>query len=107
MRLILEGTIVYGGAITGNVRVITDINDVLKVEDGDIVVLPCSHPQYAVGVMRGGGLICEEGGIISHICAVAVELGITCITQAKNAVEIMKNHARATLKADEGAVYAG
>ncbi|HVG17913.1 MAG TPA: PEP-utilizing enzyme [Blastocatellia bacterium] len=105
MQRILEGTTVCGGVITGNVRIVADTKDVVRVQDGDIVVLPCSHPQYAVGVMRGSGLICEEGGIISHICTVALEMGIPCITQAKGAIEVMKNHTRVTLNADEGAVY--
>jgi pyruvate,water dikinase len=69
------------------------------------MVVPNNNPGYAVGVMRAGGLICEEGGIISHICTVALEMGIPCITQAKQAVELLKTKEKITLNANEGAVY--
>lgn len=105
MKKILDGTPVCGGVITGKVRVITDFTQLARIEDGDIMVVPNNHPHYAVGVMRAGGLICEEGGIISHICTVALEMGIPCITQAKNAVELMETRNKIILNANEGVVY--
>jgi pyruvate,water dikinase len=102
---ILAGIPVCGGVVTGQVRVITDSSQVSQVKNGDIMVVPKSHPWYALGVMRASGLICEEGAIICHICTAAKELGIPCITQAQNAVEIMKTKEKVILKADEGGVY--
>ena len=104
-RKLLEGTAVSGGTVTGFVRVITEPGESANVQPGEILVVPCSHPEFAVGVMRAAGLVCEEGGIISHICTVALELGIPCITEAENATRLMKDCSRVTLDGNEGVIY--
>ena len=81
-KRVITGLPVSGGTVTGKVRVITNFSQVGQVEEGEILVLPKSHPAYAVGVMKAGGLICEEGGVLAHICVVALEMGIPCITRA-------------------------
>jgi pyruvate, water dikinase len=104
-RKLLEGTVVSGGTVTGSVRVITEPGESTNVQPGEILVVPCSHPEFAVGVMRAAGLVCEEGGIISHICTVALELGIPCITEVKNATQVMKDRSQVTLDGNEGVIY--
>ncbi|MGD2084782.1 MAG: PEP-utilizing enzyme [Candidatus Aminicenantes bacterium] len=104
-KKILQGIPVSGGVVTSKVRVINNVGQIRQIQHGDIMVVPNNNPAYAVGVMKAGGLICEEGGIISHICTVALEMGIPCITQAKHAVELMKTKDQVTLNADEGTVY--
>lgn len=103
---LLEGTVVCGGVVSGEVRVVTDPGDAAAVQPGEILVVPCSHPEYALGVLQAAGLICEQGGIISHICTVALELGIPCVTEMKGATSVLRNAGRVTLDADRGAVYA-
>jgi phosphohistidine swiveling domain-containing protein len=103
---VLEGTTVCGGVVTGNVRVVTDPRDAAGVQPGEILVVPCSHPEYALGVLQAAGLICEQGGIISHICTVALELGIPCVTEVKDATRALATLDAVTLDADQGAVYA-
>jgi phosphohistidine swiveling domain-containing protein len=102
---LLEGTSVCGGVVTGPVRIVTDPRDAVSVQPGEILVVPCSHPEFALGVMQADGLICEEGGIISHICTVALELGIPCVTEVRGATTILRSHSRVTLNAEQGVVY--
>ncbi len=72
----------------------------------DILVLPGSDPRYAVEVMSAAGLIVERGGRLAHICIVALEMGIPCITQAEDAMKILKSGQSILLDAEEGFVYA-
>lgn len=102
---VLQGLPVCGGTAAGRVRIVTDVSHINQVEYGDILVIPNSHPRYAMGIMKAGGVICQEGGRLSHICIVALEMGVPCITQAENAVEIMKNKEQIFLDADKGVVY--
>lgn len=104
-KKILEGVSVSRGIVRGKIRIVTDFNQVQQVEHGDIVVVHKSQPEYAVGVMKAGGVICEEGGRLAHICIVALEMGIPCITRAMNAVELMKTKVEVILDADKGVVY--
>lgn len=104
-KKILEGVTVSRGIARGKIRIVTDFKHVQQVEHGDIVVVHKSQPEYAVGVMKAGGVICEEGGRLAHICIVALEMGIPCITRAMNAVALMKSKAEVILDADKGVVY--
>jgi rifampicin phosphotransferase len=104
-RALLEGAAVCGGVISGSVRVVTDPQAGVEVEPGEILVVPHSSPEYAIGLMQAAGVICEYGGVLSHICSVAMELGIPCITEAPNATSILRTAMKVTLDADRGVVY--
>ena len=101
----LRGESVCGGVVTGLVRVVTDPSAVTDVLPGEILVVPGSHPEYAIGLMQASGLICECGGVISHVCTVALELGIPCITEVAKATKLLKTSMRVTLDGDRGVVY--
>lgn len=105
MKEILSGMSVSPGAVKSTARVIYDMSDLEKVKDGDILVLPNSNPIYAIYVMRAAGTICENGGRLSHLCIVSLEMGIPCITNAKNARELIKDGEIIMLDSTEGKVY--
>jgi phosphohistidine swiveling domain-containing protein len=102
---VLEGEPVCGGVVSGSVRVLEDHRGASAVRPGEILVVPCSHPEYALGVMQAAGLICENGGVISHICTVALELGIPCVTEVKNATAVLRTSMEVTLDGDQGVVH--
>jgi rifampicin phosphotransferase len=104
-RKLLEGAAVCGGTVTGIVRVVTDPHEAATVLPGEILVVPRSHPEYALGMMQAAGLICEYGGVISHICTVALELGIPCVTEVKSATTVLTTSMRVTLDGDRGVIY--
>jgi len=101
---LLEGVAVCGGVVTGPVRVVTNPRDAVDVQPGEILVVPCSHPEYALGVVQAAGLICEQGGIICHICMVALELGIPCVTEVANATTVLTTSMSVTLDGDRGLI---
>lgn len=102
---LMSGISVSKGVALGKVRLIKDESDIRKVEDGEILILPNSHPMYALAVMKAGGIICESGGKLSHICIVSLEMGIPCITQAKNVMASVSDGEKIILDANEGKVY--
>lgn len=101
----LKGEPVCGGVVSGSVRVLDDYHEAAAVLPGEILVVPCSHPEYALGVMQAAGLICENGGVISHICTVALELGIPCVTEVKDATSLLRSAKAVTLDGDHGVVH--
>ena len=104
-KKILQGLPVSGGVISGKVRVIENARNIDEIRYGEILVVPNSHPNYAVAMMKANGIICQEGGRLAHLCIVALEMGIPCITQAKNAMKFMETGNTITLDANEGVVY--
>lgn len=76
-----------------------------ELRPGKIIVIPHSSPLYAVALMSASGVICENGGRLSHICTIAMEMGIPCITQATRAMEIILDGQTVFLDASSGLVY--
>ena len=103
----LQGEPVCGGVVSGTARVLENHRDALTVQPGEILVVPYSHPEYALGLLQAAGLICENGGVISHICTVALELGIPCITEVKDATAVLQTSMEITLDGDKGFVRVG
>lgn len=104
-KQLLSGLSISPGVISGRVNVLKSHTESAGVQPGEIVVVPNSHPNFALAVMKAGGLICEVGGRLSHLCIVAMEMGIPCITQAQDARKILGDKLDITLDANEGIVY--
>ena len=102
---IAAGISVSPGRVTGPVKIVKNSADVKKVGDGDIMVVSHSSPAFAIGVMNAAGLICEGGGMLTHICIVAKELGIPCLARVEKATELIGENTTITLDAKEGIVY--
>lgn len=100
-----NGVSVTPGQVTGPVKIVRSAADVKKIKSGDIMAVSQSSPAFAIGVMNASGLICEKGGTMTHICIVAKELGIPCVIQVKNAVELLQENQVITVDATSGTIY--
>ena len=104
-RILLQGVSVSPGTTTGTVKIISSPASAEAVGSANVVVVRDSSPAFAVAVMNSAGLICERGGALSHICIVAMEMGIPCIAGAAGATKILEEASVVTLNATEGLVY--
>lgn len=104
---ILKGTSASPGRASGMVKIVKELGDLDKITDQDIMVVGENNPIYATGLMQCKGLICEKGGLLSHICIVAGELGIPCLVDANGALEKLSDNDHIVLDASEGTVYFG
>lgn len=102
--IIAKGLSVSPGVADGRVYIHSSHNT-RKVTRQDILVLKSSDPTYAVDVMQAGGLIVEIGGRLSHLCIIALEMGIPCITQVNKATSVLKDEEQIVLCANKGEVY--
>lgn len=100
----LYGIGINQGYTYGVCRIINSVEDLNEAEYGDILILPNSDPSYALGVLKAGGIVCEMGGRLSHICTVAMEMGIPCVTQVDNAREYLVNAKYVTVDARNGEI---
>jgi pyruvate,water dikinase len=102
---LVSGLSVSPGIAVGDVRIISNPKEIDQVRYGDVLVVRDSNPRYAVVLGLAGGLICEVGGRLSHVCIVALEMGIPCITQAAGAMGVLKSVKRVRLDATAGVVH--
>jgi pyruvate,water dikinase len=103
--IIGRGISVSPGIIEGPVKIVDSPEDVYAVKQGDIVVVKYSNPLFTLAVMASAGLICEVGGVLTHICIVSAEIGIPCIARAENITESLADGMIITLDASQGLVY--
>ena len=102
----LEGTVAFHGTVTGCVRVV-NCNDVVKtnkvrrlMEQGDILVSEMIQLNIMDLVQRAGGLITDEGGMLSHAAILARELRIPCIVGTQRATQMLKDGDRVEIKSE-------
>ncbi|WP_339317098.1 PEP/pyruvate-binding domain-containing protein [Paenibacillus sp. FSL R10-2734] len=79
------------GQYIGNAKVIKDTTDFNKVMKGDILVCRSTNSSFMNVMKLAGGIITEEGGILSHTAIVSREMGIPCITEVKDALNRIKD----------------
>ena len=104
-EIIARGTPASPGVAAGVVRVVTRTDELPKVQLGDILVVKSSNPAWTVGIVKAAALVCETGGIISHVAIIAREMGIPCVVAVENATCIFKDGEKIKVDGNEGAVY--
>lgn len=105
MQEIGKGVSACPGVVRGIARVLHDADDVFSVQRGEVLVLPNSHPMFSVAVMNASAVICENGGRLSHVCIVSMEMGITCVTQVDKITKKIKNGDDILVDGNEGVIY--
>lgn len=99
-----KGSIANKGCVQGKVRIINKIEDVKDFTDGDIVVSINTSPSLMPVLIKCGGIITDEGGIMCHAAIVSRELNKPCIIGTKIATKILKDGMQIEVDADNGVV---
>ena len=102
---VLKGVPCSGETLTATARVVTDIHDADRLQQGDILVTRCTDPAWTAVFSRIGGVITETGGMLSHAAVVSREYGIACILVVKNATDVIKDGDVITMDCDTGEIY--
>jgi pyruvate,water dikinase len=69
-EIILKGLSASPGIVAGKVTVISDINELDKVKDGDILVTKMTTPDMVPAMKRAGGIVTDQGGSTCHAAIV-------------------------------------
>ncbi|GGG03122.1 hypothetical protein GCM10010913_26090 [Paenibacillus aceti] len=99
----LQGIVINPGVYKGKAYVAGPDND-RPFDKGDILVIPHSNPKYSLMLLDAGALVCESGAVMAHICIVAGEIGIPCMTQVNDATKAIKDGSYIEVHADQGEV---
>ena len=84
----LKGIPTSKGYYKGRLRVIQGIQDLHKLRDGDILVIPYSDVGWTPLFTRAGAIIAESGGFLSHSSIIAREYGIPAIVSVTGACRL-------------------
>lgn len=92
------------GRVKGRVRIIGSVQEVDKVESGDILVAVMTRPDYIVGIKKAAAIVTDEGGVTCHAAIISRELGLPCIIGTKIATQVLKDGDMVEVNANHGVV---
>ena len=84
----LNGTPTSRGVYTGPARVLKGIQDMGRVQGGDVLVIPYSDVGWTPLFAKAGAVVAESGGILSHSSIIAREYGIPAVVSVPGACQL-------------------
>lgn len=90
-RTFVTGITACHGVAHGPVRIVMNIASLHHFQEGDIMVVSMTGPEYVPAMKKCAAIVTDEGGITCHAAVIAREFGIPCIVGTKNATTVFKN----------------
>src|SRR5205823_6718853 len=94
----------------GRVRVIRDVSEIARVQDGDVLVTDMTDPNWEPVMKRASAIVTNRGGRTCHAAIIARELGVPAVVGCENATETLADGAEVTVscaEGDTGYIYRG
>ncbi len=104
---ILKGLGVSPGIATGTVRIVHRIEDLVKIQKGDILVTEMTSPDMVVTMSKSAAIITDSGGTTCHAAIVGREMGLPVIAGSQTATKTLQDGQLITVDAYHGLVYPG
>jgi pyruvate,water dikinase len=95
---------------SGTARVIRDVSEMNRVQNGDVLVSDMTDPDWEPVMKRAAAIVTNRGGRTCHAAIIARELGIPAVVGCGDATDTIADGAEVTVscaEGDEGLVYAG
>lgn len=107
MKMLCKGLAAAPGIGYGKVKKIDSINEISRVNEGDILVTVMTNPDMVPAMKKAKAVVTDEGGRTCHAAIVSRELGIPCIVGVNDATEKLEEGMLVTVDATRGVVYEG
>ncbi len=95
---------------SGTARVIRDVSEMNRVQNGDVLVSDMTDPDWEPVMKRAAAIVTNRGGRTCHAAIIARELGIPAVVGCGDATDTITDGAEVTVscaEGDEGMVYSG
>jgi pyruvate,water dikinase len=86
----LKGFASSAGIVEGPARVLKLMEDVVKLQPGEILVAPCTNPSWAPVFTKIKAAVTDIGGLTSHAAIVSREYGLPAVTGTGIATTVIK-----------------
>jgi phosphohistidine swiveling domain-containing protein len=101
---IFTGIPCSSGRVEGLARVVETLEEARSLQRGEILVARYTNPSWTPLFNLTGGIIIEEGGLLSHGAVVAREYGIPAVLRIEGATRIFRTGQRLRLDGSAGTV---
>ncbi|MGQ7274536.1 phosphoenolpyruvate synthase [Marinobacter sp. V034] len=111
-----QGTVIAEGRSIGHrigkgpVRVVTSIQEMDRVQPGDVLVTDMTDPDWEPVMKRSSAIVTDRGGRTCHAAIIARELGIPAVVGCGDATDVLKEGQEVTVscaEGDTGLIYEG
>jgi len=83
-EVILQGQPASPGIAVGKIKIVHSLEDLQKVQQGDILVTKMTNPDMVVTMQKSAGIVTDQGGTTAHAAIVSREMGIPCFSGDAN-----------------------
>ena len=108
--VVAEGRAIGHKIGSGIVRVLDSIDEMDKVQQGDILVTDMTDPDWEPIMKRAAAIVTNRGGRTCHAAIIARELGIPAVVGCGNATDLIQAGQDVTVscaEGDTGYIYEG
>jgi pyruvate,water dikinase len=105
--VVLTGLGATPGRASGDVRIVQKLDELDKVEEGDIIVTEMTTPDMVTAMKRASAIVTDEGGTTSHAAIVSRELGVPAVVGTETATQRLTDGQRVTIDGDKGTIESG
>ena len=106
-NIILDGLSASPGLASGIVRIINSMEDLSKIQRGDVLVTKMTNPDMVVTMQKAVAIITDEGGVTCHAAIVSREVGLPAIVGTRKATKVLHDGQIITIDATNGKIYEG
>jgi len=95
---------------SGPVKVVDSIEDMDRVNEGDVLVTDMTDPDWEPVMKRASAIVTDRGGRTCHAAIIARELGIPAVVGCGDATEVLRTGDLVTVscaEGDTGYIYEG
>lgn len=101
----LYGIPVSRGVAEGPARHVAEVDELIEVQPGEIIVCPSADPSWTpvFGIIKG--LVAAQGGALHHAAIIGREYGIPVVSNVFDGIKMIKTGQRIKVDGDLGVVY--
>jgi len=104
---LLSGLGASPGVVSGVVRIVTKLDHLDQVQEGDVIVTEMTMPDMVPAMKRAAAIVTDEGGMTSHAAIVSRELGVPAVVGCGGATRTLENGRTVTVDGGMGTVHEG
>ena len=101
---VVRGFGASSGVVEGPARVLTDVNQIGEIRDGEILVCPVTAPSWAPVFGKIKAAVSDIGGSMSHAAIVAREYGMPAVVGTGDATKRIRTGDKVRVDGDRGRV---
>jgi pyruvate,water dikinase len=105
--VLMRGLGASPGIASGPARIVTKLDQLDKVGEGDVIVTEMTMPDMVPAMKRAAGIITDEGGMTSHAAIISRELGVPAVVGTGSAMHQLEDGQRVSLDGDKGTIREG